>query len=76
MAKEHCHSTWSGEGAMKIEVAIVLAGLIIAAGVMVGGRYHGVTGTLNTIWRVDSWTGKVDLCFYRVPPEPCLSISN
>lgn len=43
-------------------LAMLLGAALIAAAIMVGGRFELAAGSSGAVWRLDRWTGQMSHC--------------
>jgi hypothetical protein len=56
---------------MRILIAIVLAGLLIACAVLIAFRWQISAATGGVVYRLDRWTGNIEFCMaYGDPCRP------
>jgi hypothetical protein len=57
-------------GNIAIPASIIIAGTLIAIAILIAGRWE-IFGSASGVWRLDRWTGAVQLCHYDTPNAKC-----
>jgi hypothetical protein len=58
-------------GNAAIPASIIIAGALIAIAVLIIGRWD-ISGTTNGVWRLDRWSGDIQVCVAGTPKANCL----